>query len=262
PPARYLDVALSGAAPAPVRMSRLYLPADASPGLPADRLWPVTGVANIPPGLVAAELLNLLANPAYRPAAGVSLRTSGQTVEAHLHPPGPDGTPNPGATIQKHVRGRVFHVFMRPSVFGKTVCAAKDFQRGEPVIATNGREIDHQTEHSFQIGWNRHFEADFPARGINHSCQPTLGVKTNALGAPDFVAFTPIKAGQELTFDYAMTEFTHYPRQNPTLEFSLTCTCGAKTCRGKLGYYSELPPHIKKKYAGFISDYLTAAPQS
>ena len=136
--------------------------------------------------------------------------------------------------------------------------AARDYRRGETVFTPTGTVIDHQTIFSIQFGWNRHLDPDDPYKYINHSCDPTVGVKINAAGLPYFVALRDLRAGEQVTFDYAMTEYTHYPRENPADEFDLTCHCGSPLCRGKLGYYSELSDAIKEKYRGFIADYLVA----
>jgi hypothetical protein len=113
-----------------------------------------------------------------------------------------------------------------------------------------------QTEHSIQIDWERHIEPLGAARFLNHACSPNLGVKTNLLKLPDFFALQDIEKDEEITFDYAMTEYTHYERIDPSLEFDLTCLCNSPNCRGKLGYYSELPEAAKNKYRGFVSNYL------
>jgi uncharacterized protein len=136
------------------------------------------------------------------------------------------------------------------------VFACRDFARGECVMKGNGKIIHEQTEHSIQIDWNLHLEVHAPVRFLNHSCDPNLGVRTNPSGLPDFYAMRDISAGTELTFDYAMTEYTHYPRANPALDFDLSCACGSQSCRGRLGYFSELPPEIKEKYRGLVSTYL------
>jgi hypothetical protein len=139
---------------------------------------------------------------------------------------------------------------------GMGAFAGRDFDKGELVVRATGEVIPYQTRHSIQIDWDRHLEPDPPARYLNHSCDPNLGIKTNRYGLPDFVAMRDIEEGEELTWDYAMSEWTHYERPDPALEFDLICLCGAKNCRGKMGYYSELPDELKEKYKGFISDYL------
>ena len=66
----------------------------------------------------------------------------------------------------------------------------------------------------------------------------------------------PIKAGDELTFDYAME---NYKIEN----FPGECLCGAATCRGKINGWKGLPEQKKKQYDGFMPDYLfTAKPEN
>jgi hypothetical protein len=81
-------------------------------------------------------------------------------------------------------------------------------------------------------------------------------VRSDADGWPVFYALRDIEKDEEITFDYAMTEYMHYPRTNPEEDFDLTCFCGSPDCRGRLGYYSELPEDLKEKYQGYISAYL------
>ena len=90
---------------------------------------------------------------------------------------------------------------------GHGVFALREFVRGETVIV--GRAIDYpprRTRMSVQVDWGQHVEMDAPATLLNHSCVPNLGVRGNAWSAYDFVALRGIPAGEELAFDYAMTE--------------------------------------------------------
>ena len=141
-------------------------------------------------------------------------------------------------------------------VVGFGLFAGRDFQKGELVVRATGEVLPYQTRHSIQVDWDRHLEPDPPARYLNHSCDPNVGIQTNEFGLPDFVAMRGIEQGEEIRFDYAMSEWKHYERSDPALEFDLTCRCGSENCRGKMGYYSELSDELKAKYKGFISDYL------
>lgn len=134
--------------------------------------------------------------------------------------------------------------------------AGRSFRPGELVLRPSGRIVTAQTIYSIQIGWNRHLDPDPPAKYLNHSCDPNLGVRSDPDGMPGFYARRAITCDEHLTFDYAMTEYRHYPRSKPEQDFDLTCYCGAPTCRGRLGYYSELTPVQKALYQGWFSEYL------
>jgi hypothetical protein len=139
------------------------------------------------------------------------------------------------------------------------VYAVRDVRRGEFLFSASGRVVAEQTEFTVQIGWDRHLDVYPPARYLNHSCDPNAGVRTNALGYPDFYAFRDIAKDEEIRYDYAMTEYQHYERSRPELDFDLTCRCGSSRCRGRFGYYSELSQELKEAYRGFLSTYLVAA---
>lgn len=141
---------------------------------------------------------------------------------------------------------------------GLGVYAVRDFKRGDFLFSATGREVATQSEFTIQIAWDRHLDVHPPARYLNHSCDPNAGVKTNAQGYPDFYAFRDIAKDEEIRYDYAMTEYRHYERARPELDFDLTCHCGSPICRGKFGYFSELPDRLKEFYCGFVSDYLLA----
>jgi hypothetical protein len=77
----------------------------------------------------------------------------------------------------------------------------------------------------------------------NHSCNANLGVR----GEITFVAMRHIRAGEELTHDWAMTDDDDY---------SVECKCGAHNCRKILGGKDWQRPELQKLYAGYFSTYL------
>lgn len=144
---------------------------------------------------------------------------------------------------------------------GKGVFAGQGFQKGQLVIVASGPLKDTQTIFTIQVDWDKHMEVNEPARYLNHSCEPNLGAKTIAPDCMHFIALRDIQAGEELTFDYAMTEYKHYPRFDPGDEFDQTCLCGSPGCRGRIGYYSELNYEMKEKYGPYFADYLLKSQQ-
>ena len=84
------------------------------------------------------------------------------------------------------------------------------------------------------------------ARYLNHSCEPNCGIK----GLHDLVAMREIKAGEELCWDYAMTEDSNW--EVPGRQ----CFCGTPVCRGRIVPYRELTVQEKEKYQDYTSAWL------
>ncbi len=78
---------------------------------------------------------------------------------------------------------------------------------------------------------------------LNHSCDPNIGIR----GQISFVTIRPVKAGEELAFDYAMGDHD---------DWEMTCQCGADMCRGVISGYDWRMPELQKKYRGYFSLYL------
>jgi hypothetical protein len=77
----------------------------------------------------------------------------------------------------------------------------------------------------------------------NHSCDANLGMR----GDITFVAMREIRAGEELTHDWATTDNDDY---------SVECKCGASNCRKILTGKDWELPELQRKYAGYFSAYL------
>ena len=80
---------------------------------------------------------------------------------------------------------------------------------------------------------------------INHSCEPNCGV----FGTSSVIAMTDIEIGEELTFDYAMTDSSQYD------EFR--CFCETVNCRGKITGKDWHDPILQNKYKNYFSSYIT-----
>lgn len=133
---------------------------------------------------------------------------------------------------------------------GQGVFAKKPFAKGDLVVCGLPEGfVSERTDHSFQVDINRHVQLDKPARLINHSCEPNLGVRNNRFGGYDFVALRNIEVGEELSWDYSMTEFV-------SIAIEDNCLCESDNCRVKIGGFVCLPFEIRNKYNNFIADYL------
>ena len=79
---------------------------------------------------------------------------------------------------------------------------------------------------------------------VNHSCNPNAGLS----GQIGLVAMRDIKIGEEVCFDYAMSDTMPYDEFN--------CGCGAATCRGTVGGNDWQRPELQKRYAGFFAPHV------
>jgi uncharacterized protein len=79
---------------------------------------------------------------------------------------------------------------------------------------------------------------------INHCCKPNLGLA----GQISFVAMRDIQAGEELCYDYAMSDGSSID------EFS--CGCGAPNCRKTISGQDWKKTDLQEAYAGYFSPYL------
>lgn len=83
-----------------------------------------------------------------------------------------------------------------------------------------------------------------PSDFINHSCDPNAGLN----GQIALVALRDIQPGEEICYDYAMSDGSPYD------EFD--CRCGAPNCRGRVTGDDWKLPELQARYQGHFSPYL------
>ena len=139
---------------------------------------------------------------------------------------------------------------VRENRFGKCVYAVENIDRGTVIISGWGYEIPSRTQHSFQVGVDKHVVIDGPIQLINHSCEPNCGVfLRDGIDALEIHAMRDIAAGEELYTDYATFEFEikHFPGR---------CLCGTAACRGYITGYKDMPQEVRDSYGPYIAEYL------
>jgi len=83
-----------------------------------------------------------------------------------------------------------------------------------------------------------------PGDTINHSCEPNCGMRN----ASQIVTMRDVLEGEELTYDYAMSDTADYD------EFR--CGCGTRGCRGTVTGNDWKLPDIQARYQGYFSPYI------
>ena len=140
------------------------------------------------------------------------------------------------------------------------VITKREFKKGSVLFSVKGPVLSQSTKYSFSVDLDKHIDPlredgsfDF-GHFLNHSCDPNtiINVINNVVDKAfiEVVARRDIRAGEELTFDYASLEYetvTH-----------IDCRCGTNACRGTVHGFKDLPKHIVEKYKeeGMISDHL------
>ena len=150
---------------------------------------------------------------------------------------------------------------------GLGIFAAKDFPAEEVVIrdddgdyfdgAITAAQVDalglDLATHCFQIDHDRfllpHGSIDDL---INHSCDPTAGIRLTATGY-ELIALRNIGKGDELTYDYS-TYISSRER--------LRCRCGSPRCREDVGPFRELASELRAYYLerGVVGAFAAAGP--
>jgi len=139
---------------------------------------------------------------------------------------------------------------------GMGIFALVDIPAGTTVAGFGGcvvdrAELDAQADeirtHALQIDDDIFIASELPfadADYVNHSCDPNCGI----VGSILLVAMRDVGAGEELCFDYAMTDTDDYD------EF--TCSCGTAACRGTITGADWKEPDLRDRYRGWCSAYI------
>lgn len=136
--------------------------------------------------------------------------------------------------------------------FGKGVFTRKAIKQGELVSAFDGERYDGRFKawthdlltHTIQYGPSRWRDSKGIARYFNHSCEPNCGIR----GLFQVVAMRDIAAGEQLTWDYEMTEKSDWYR--------LRCLCSSEKCRKIIGHHDRMPESVRALYKGYLSYWL------
>ena len=134
--------------------------------------------------------------------------------------------------------------------------AISKISKGE-IVASFGGNVINQSEltnysadrvsRSLQLNRDTYLlSGDDPEEGdmINHSCEPNCGMA----GTSSVQALRDIEVGEELTFDYAMSDSSKYDEFN--------CACCKDECREKINGMDWQKKDLQIKYTNYFSAYI------
>ena len=122
------------------------------------------------------------------------------------------------------------------AVWGGRIVPAAEFHR----LPAYRQSLSLQVEDDFFLVPHGESAADL----INHSCAPNAGMA----GQIVVIALRDILPGEEICYDYAMTDGSGYD------EFA--CGCGSLHCRGRVTGRDWERPELWERYEGYFSPYL------
>ena len=142
--------------------------------------------------------------------------------------------------LQAHPKGNGNGIFAKEplakdeliAVFGGAIYPWNAFM----TLPERERSLSLQVEENLFLVPDKIGEGDY----VNHSCDPNAGL----LGQIVLVALRDIQPGEEVCFDYAMSDTISYD------EFD--CECGAPNCRGRVTGNDWRIPVLQERYAGYF----------
>jgi len=144
--------------------------------------------------------------------------------------PKPDGNGNGIFALEPIQKGE------RMAVFGGSVYAGDLFA----ALPDRERSLSLQVEDDLFLVPDKIGEGDY----VNHSCDPNAGLS----GQIALVALREIRPGEEVRFDYAMSDTMPYD------EFD--CRCGAANCRGRVTGNDWRLLELQTRYRGHFSPHV------
>jgi hypothetical protein len=121
--------------------------------------------------------------------------------------------------------------------FGGNVVDRTEFDTLNDDLRTHSIQVD---DDLFLVSVPPYAPADY----INHSCEPNCGLNGNCI----VVTMRDVEAGEELCFDYAMSDTNDYD------EF--VCECDMPTCRQLVTGGDWRLPQLQDRYGGYFSAYI------
>lgn len=143
---------------------------------------------------------------------------------------------------------------------GMGLSAREPIAKGEVVLVLGGEivsqaEIEKQ-DHHFSIQVDEELfispiDRDYAFR-INHSCDPSVGLS----GQITYVALRDITVGEEISYDYAMTDGIAFEMEDGSIYDEFECRCGTAHCRGRVSGEDWKRPELWARYGNYFSLYL------
>lgn len=138
---------------------------------------------------------------------------------------------------------------------GKGAFAIESIKKGEIICYMNGEEIsiselkrryekgEEKSSDPLQVGDDRYIDLDEPYLYFNHSCDPNAVI----IRFNELVAIKDIEVGQEIIYDYSLTEWSEEESWRDYEDWVIECKCQSPLCRKRIVEFPFLPKDIQGK---------------
>lgn len=151
-------------------------------------------------------------------------------------------------------------VYVATTRIGRGLFAAKGVRRGRDIMKISGRIVSADelwdvggsfADNCYRFGPETYLDpGDSPARFVNHSCEPNVGVRKENNQLFLFAA-RDIRPHEELFFDYSTL-------LGDDDIWTMRCRCGTPACRSRVRKIGSLPTAQRERYLadGLVPKYI------
>lgn len=143
----------------------------------------------------------------------------------------------------------------KSQIDGRGIFAVEPIRKGELICCMKGEKISiselksryktkkERPSDPLQVSEHTYLDLDEPYVYINHSCDPNAVV----VRFSELITVKDIRAGEEITIDYSLTEWSDDEDWKGDDDWSIECNCQSPSCRKVIREFRFLPKHIQKK---------------
>ena len=150
-------------------------------------------------------------------------------------------------------------IIKKSSISGSGVFNDKEIKKGQTICFLTGELCTHDEimkrinegkemlSDPLEVSDEEYLDLDEIPRTFNHSCNPNSYIR----GKNELIALFDISAGEEITYDYSTT-------MNDNSNWTCTCNCGGKDCRGIIAPFRSLSKKFQQFYVSnkFMPNFL------
>ena len=132
--------------------------------------------------------------------------------------------------------------------FGDSIDCVTEIRSAERIFRLSGQVVAQPSKYTIQQGASEHVSPDGALWGsVNHACVPNCTIDFETW---ELVSHSPIRVGEEVTFNYNTTELE--------ISSAFDCTCGSPKCGQLIRGFRYLNDAQRSDLRALLSPYLSS----